>query len=259
MNLTLFAADQFDWPKLWVGLLGAAVSAVVTLFGLWLKRSRPTVIKCEEVATASLVDIAASVRSRLQITFDESPVKSLELYELEISNRGLDTINNIDLVLSFDSSARVLSCLSAPPESKCNTEITESNKVVLSIPYLNSSLFHSDYLYVLLLCDGPGDDLKILGRGAGWSVRHTKLAVTLKRRAYGLLIGVIVAFGWFVGVSYVAQEHFDVPAWEMTRQAAIASVIAFFPSAIVVFLTVRFFSTIERRTRRWKTRDGLPL
>lgn len=155
----------------WTYVVGPIIGAAVTLLGFWLKRLRGQKVLVTELTGNSLVSVSPSVLSRIKITLDDHPVANLSQVYFRVGNSGSDTLKDVELVLDFGSITRVLDCEIQPAALATKTIPSPHNLVRILIPYLNSTRLHNEQLEVKVVCDGLPTDLRITGRGAGWTVQ----------------------------------------------------------------------------------------
>lgn len=217
------------------------IIGIVSLIGLLLSlllRKRPNRLICKEVSRTSLVKIRKEVRDKIDVSFNNNPVKNLAQVEMDIFNKGSEVIRNILLTVKFSKTTRVLAkSFEVVPENLAVTmDSIESNQVKIKIPFLNPIRPHKHRIKANIVCDGDTEKYKVIGSGEGWSVQSLRFPSKkeLEKRRWkttaALFIELLLA--WFVYIPFV-ERHWGIPPSEYSLRAF----LAFFPFILIFFAT----------------------
>ncbi len=151
--MTLFGEVHFDWTKLFLGpIAGATVTAIVTLIIWWFNRKKPSIVECRELESFSLLRISPSVRKRIDVQFDGDKIAALSQSQIEVVNRGAETVDDVNILFEFPKPTRVLEVVVSPNE--CKVERDSDLSVKVAIPYLNAFRPHRERVIISIICEG---------------------------------------------------------------------------------------------------------
>lgn len=221
------------------------IFGIVTLIGLLLSlylRKRPNRLVCKEIGRISLVKIRKEVRDKIDVSFNNEPVKNLALVGMDIFKKGSEVIRDILLTVKFTENTRVLATyLEVVPENLAvTTNSIESNQAKIIIPFLNPIRPHKHRIKVNIVCDGDIEKYKVIGSGEGWSVQLLRLPSKkeLKRRFWIMICGVFIIFllATFIYSPFV-EQHCGIPSTEISLR----SFLAFLPIILILFVVTFLF------------------
>lgn len=157
------------------GWIFGTVASIGLLLSLLL-RKRPNRLVCKEVSRTSLVKIRKEVRDKIDVSFNNNPVKNLAQVEMDIFNKGSEVIRDILLTVKFSKNTRVLakSFEVVPENLAVTTDSIESNQIRIKIPFLNPIHPHKYRIKLNIVCDGDIEKYKVIGSGEGWSVQSLR-------------------------------------------------------------------------------------
>jgi hypothetical protein len=156
-------------------LAGAAGSAIIvsgTLFLWWRNRKPPSHIDVSDVATSTLLGIADSFQSRVSAFFEDQRVGTLSQITIEVTNSGLDEIEDALLTFQFPDVSKLLE--SEVSGVRGLSSSIDGKSLSVGIPLLNGFRDHRETVIVKALCDGNPSTFAVEGRGKGWSARRVK-------------------------------------------------------------------------------------
>jgi len=215
---------------------------IVSLIGLlytYLVRKRPNRLAFKEVSRTSLVKIKKEVRDKINVSFNNNPVKNLAQVETDIFNKGSEVIRDILLTIKFSKNTRVLATsFEVVPE---NLEVTmdsiKSNQVKIKIPFLNPIRPHNHRIKANIVCDGDIEKYKVIGSGEGWSVQSIRFPS--KRESAKNYLKMIAALfiefllTWFVYIPFI-ERYWGISPSEYSLRAFLSTL----PFILIVFATV---------------------
>lgn len=215
------------------------IIALISLLYTYLLRKRPNRVVCNEVGRTSLVKIRKEVRDKIDVSFNNNPVKNLAQVEMGIFNKGSEVIKDILLTVKFLKNTRILatSFEVVPENLAVTTDSIESNQIKIKIPFLNPIRPHKHRIKLNIVCDGDIEKYKVIGSGEGWSVQSLKfpsqkesIKIYLKTMA-ALLIEILLA--WFVYVPFI-ERHWGISSSEWSLRAF----LTLLPFILIVFVTI---------------------
>jgi hypothetical protein len=172
----LFADDPPAWVvSIFQGVVGAAIGAISTLLGIWVKRRRANLVRVREVEVSSILRIAATFRPHVAATFDATPVGNLSQIEMAITSDSSDPMKDISIRITFPEHTRVLQSEATLAGTTFPLVPGTSREIIVNIPLLNSHRLHRETVTLRCLTDGEPTPEKVEGRGDGWSVRWQSL------------------------------------------------------------------------------------
>lgn len=226
----LFSAAGAGWT--------VGIASLIGLLYTYLARKRPNKLVCKEVSRTSLVKIREEVREKINVSFNNNPVKNLAQVEMDIFNKGSEVIRDILLIVNFSKNTRVLSTsFEVAPENLAVTmDSIESNQVKIKIPFLNPIRPHKHRIKANIVCDGDIEKYKVIGSGEGWSVQSLRFPSKkeLEKRRWkttaALFIELLLA--WFVYVPFI-ERHWGISSSEYSLRAF----LTFLPFILIFFIT----------------------
>ncbi len=254
--MSIIGQIQFDWTKLFLGpIAGATVTAFVTLIIWWFNRKRPSIIECRELESFSLLRISPSVRKRIDVQFDGDKIAALSQSEIEVVNRGAETVDNVNIRFEFPKTTRVLEVVVSP--NGCEIERDSDVSIKVSIPYLNAFWPHRERVIVSVICEGSTRKLSISGRGHGWSIKHSSFLSTWRRRMAIVVLSLFASLFWLIGYSLWVSSSLGIPFNEISFRAILAYLPGFIPT-IAAYITGTFslFSLLKPIWRMLDTDRG---
>ncbi len=234
-------------PKSFLDWLFSAAGAgwtvgIVSLIGLlytYLVRKRPNKLVCKEVSRTSLVKISKEVRDKIDVSFNNNPVKNLAQVEMDIFNKGSEVIKDISLTVKFSKNTRVLATsFEVVPENLAVTiDSIESNQVKIKIPFLNPIRPHKHRIKANIVCDGDTEKYKVIGSGEGWSVQSLRLPSKKEsEKSYWKMMAALfieILLGWFVFIPFI-ERRWGIPPSEWSLRAF----LTLLPFILIVFVTI---------------------
>jgi len=218
------------------------IFGIVSLIGLLLSlllRKKPNRLVCKDVSRTSLVKIREEIRDKINVSFNNNPVKNLAQVEMEILNKGSEVIRDILLTVKFSKNTRVLdkSFEVVPENLAVTTDSIGSNQIKIKIPFLNPFHPHKHRIKLNIICDGDIEKYKVIGSGEGWSVQPLgfpgkKEALKNYWKAMAALF-IEILFEWFVFVPLI-ERHWGISPSEWSLRAFLAAL----PFLLIVFVTV---------------------
>ena len=231
----LFSAAGAGWT--------VGIASLIGLLYTYLVRKRPNKLVCKEVSRTSLVKIREEVRDKINVSFNNNPVKNLAQVEMDIFNKGSEVIKNILLTVKFSKNTRVLATsFEVVPENLAVTmDSIKSNQVKIKITFLNPIRPHKHRIKVNIVCDGDIEKYKVIGSGEGWSVQSLRFPSKkeLEKRRWkttaALFIELLLA--WFVYIPFI-ERHWGISSSEYSLRAFL-TLLPF----ILIFLTTFWLGT----------------
>jgi hypothetical protein len=235
-------------PAAWL----SALVAIVTCVYLLRSRKKPKRLVIRESRNTSVVTIRPSVRDKIKMTFDDKPIKTLGQIDGDIFNEGSDVIQRPTFSLTLSEKSVVLDVSVTPQESEIETKI-DRNTLSITLPYLNPIREHGQILKLSLLVDGDTQNMRAVGGGEGWSVRHLRLP-GLRHDIY-FYSGLLTFNALFLVYSYwhgrYLERNYGIPANEWSWRAFNANLpsLVFLLAILVLFVTFssRFLRRIKER------------
>ena len=200
----LFSVAGAGWT---VGIV-----SLISLLYTYLVRKRPNKLVCKEVSRTSVVKIRKEVRDKIDVSFNNNPVKNLAQVEMDIFNKGSEVIRHILLTVKFLKNTRVLvTSFEVVPENLAVTmDSIESNQVKIKIPFLNPIRPHKHRIKANIVCDGDTEKYKVIGSGEGWSVQSLRLPSKKELgKSYRKMMAVLfieILLLWFVYIPFVERH-----------------------------------------------------
>lgn len=233
-------------PKSFLDWLFSAAGAgwtvgIVSLIGLlytYLVRKRPNRLVCKKVSKNSLVKIRKEFRDKINVSFNNNPVKNLAQFEMDIFNKGSEVIRNIWLTVKFSKTTRVLDkSFEVVPENLAVTmDSIESNQVKIKIPFLNPIRPHKHRIKLNIVCDGDIEKYKVIGSGEGWSVQSLRFPSKkeLEKRYWKMMAALFIEILllWFVFIPFI-ERHWGISPSEWSLRAFLAGL----PIILIFFTT----------------------
>lgn len=199
-SLGLFAA--VDFTRVLDGAAGPVFAAALSAaagFGLgYLKRKRPAKIVCEVLSASPTITFSHDMGSKVQVTYNGHPARSLAILEIAVYNDGATTVNDVDLTIALPSTTRIIEVeFPNPRAADTVAKVLRFNDSTLQIqaPYMNTLCGHNDKLLLKLMCDGDINDVSVQGRGKGWSVRRRAQADNVDSVLSKLASAIMVLLG----------------------------------------------------------------
>lgn len=227
----LFSAAGAGWA---VGIV-----AIISLLYTYLVRKRPNRLICKEVSRTSLVKIRKEVRDKIDVSFNNNPVKNLAQVEMDIFNKGSEVIRDILLTVNFSKKTRVLATsFEAIPENLVVTmDSIGSNQIRIKIPFLNPIRPHKHRIKAIIVCDGDTEKYKVIGSGEGWSVQSLRLPSKKESgKSYWKMMAALfieLLLGWFVFFPFI-ERHWGISPSEWSLRAF----LALLPFNLIVLVTI---------------------
>ena len=213
---------------------------IVSLIGFLLSlllRKRPNRLVCKEVSRTSLVKIRKEFRDKINVSFNNNPVKDLAQVEMYIFNKGSEVIRDILLIVEFSKNTRVLikSFEVFPENLAVTTNSIENNQVKIKIPFLNPFRPHKHRIKLNIVCDGDIEKYKVIGSGEGWSVQSLRFPSKkeLKKRHLKTMAALFIELLAFLIYIPFVERHWGISSSEWSLRAF----LAYFPFILIVFTT----------------------
>ena len=227
-----------DW--LFSAAGGGWIVGIASLIGLlytYLVRKRPNRLICKEVSRTSLVKIGKEVKDKIDVSFNNNPVKNLAQVEMDIFNEGSEVIRDILLTVKFSKNTRVLakSFKVVPENLAVTTDFIKSNQVKIKIPFLNPIRPHKHRIKLNIVCDGDIEKYKVIGSGEGWSVQSLRFPSKkeLKKRYWKTMAALLIELlAFFIYIPFV-ERHWGISSSEYSLRAF----LTFFPFIFIFFTT----------------------
>lgn len=227
----LFSAAGAGWA---VGIV-----AIIGLLYTYLVGKRPNRLICKEVSRTSLVKIRKEVRDKIDVSFNNNPVKNLAQVEMYIFNKGSEVIRDILLTVKFLKNTRILatSFEVIPENLAVTTDSIESNQIKIKIPFLNPIRPHKHRIRLNMLCDGDIEKYKVIGSGEGWSVQSLRFPSKKESiKSYWKMMAALfieTLLAWFVYVPFI-ERHWGISSSEWSLRAF----LTLLPFILIVFVTI---------------------
>lgn len=213
---------------------------IVSLIGFLLSlllRKRPNRLVCKEVSRTSLVKIRKEFRDKINVSFNNNPVKDLAQVEMYIFNKGSEVIRDILLIVEFSKNTRVLikSFEVFPENLAVTTNSIENNQVKIKIPFLNPFRPHKHRIKLNIVCDGDIEKYKVIGSGEGWSVQSLRFPSKkeLKKRHLKTMAALFIELLAFLIYIPFVERHWGISSSEYSLRAF----LAYFPFILIFFTT----------------------
>ncbi len=213
---------------------------IVSLIGFLLSlllRKRPNRLVCKEVSRTSLVKIRKEFRDKINVSFNNNPVKDLAQVEMYIFNKGSEVIRDILLIVEFSKNTRVLikSFEVFPENLAVTTDSIENNQVKIKIPFLNPFRPHKHRIKLNIVCDGDIEKYKVIGSGEGWSVQSLRFPSKkeLKKRHLKTMAALFIELLAFLIYIPFVERHWGISSSEYSLRAF----LAYFPFILIFFTT----------------------
>ena len=206
-------------PAAWI----SALVAIVTCGFLLLSRKKPKRLVVRESRNTSVVSIRPSVRDKIKMTFDETPIKTLGQIDGDIFNEGSEVIQQPTFALMLSEQSVVLDVLLTPLDLEGKSKI-DRNKVSITLPYLNPVREHGQIVKLSLLVDGETKNMKVVGGGEGWSVRYLPLPGEKQERywAFASLTFLILSLPTALLYGRYIEKKFGIPMTEVSGRSLTA-------------------------------------
>jgi hypothetical protein len=225
----LFSAAGAGWA---VGIV-----AIIGFLYTYLVRKRPNRLICKEVSRTSLVKIRKEVRDKIDVSFNNNPVKNLAQVEMDIFNKGSEVIGDILLTVNFLKNTRILatSFEVIPENLAVTTDSIESNQVKIKIPFLNPIRPHKHRIKLNIVCDGDIEKYKVIGSGEGWSVQSLSFLKESKKTYLKTMVALFIEIllHWFVYFPFI-ERHWGISSSEWSLRAF----LTLLPFILIVFVTI---------------------
>ena len=225
----LFSAAGAGWT--------VGIASLIGLLYTYLVRKRPNKLVCKEVSRTSLVKIREEVRDKIDVSFNNNPVKNLAQVEMDIFNKGSEVIKNILLTVKFSKNTRVLATsFEVVPENLAVTmDSIKSNQVKIKITFLNPIRPHKHRIKVNIVCDGDIEKYKVIGSGEGWSVQSLRFPSKkeLKKRHLKTMAALFIELLAFLIYIPFVERHWGISSSEYSLRAF----LAYFPFILIFFTT----------------------
>jgi hypothetical protein len=146
----------------------------------------------------------------------------------------------------------VLDALLTPQDLEAQTKI-DRNTVTINLPYLNPVHEHGQIVKLSLLVDGETKNIKVVGGGEGWSVRHLPM-LGQKQDLYWSLYGIIcclLALGMARWYGQYLERKFGIPMDEVSWRSFAASSPVFILLALGFAVPFGRYLRLSRRRSRW--------
>lgn len=217
------------------------IVGIVSLIGLlytYLVRKRPNRLVCKEVSRTSLVKISKEVRDKIDVLFNNNPVKNLAQVEINIFNKGSEVIRDILLTVKFSKKTRVLATsFEVVPENLVVTmDSIGSNLAKIKIPFLNPIRPHRHRIKANIVCDGDVEKYKVIGNGEGWSVQSlmfpSKKELLRRFSITAIALFIELLFTIFVYTPFV-ERYWGIPSTELSLRAFLVTL----PIVLVIVVT----------------------
>lgn len=150
------------------GAILVVIGIIISIILYWIQRPKSSV-SWKIIANSPLVKISSEIRGNLQVLFDGSPVKDIQLIIIKIINTGNVSIKSGDyehpINLNFDKKAQILTAEvieTNPNNIEASTNI-EGNSVIISPTLLNKG----DSVTIKTLVNQFNNHISIDGRIVG--------------------------------------------------------------------------------------------
>jgi len=183
------------------------------------------------------------------MTFDDKPIGALGQINGDIFNEGSDVIQRPTFALTLSEKSVVLDVLMTPQDLEAQSKI-DRNTLTITLPYLNPVREHGQIVKLSLLVDGETKNIKVVGGGEGWSVRH--LPLPGREQAFYWSLGGIISMLIWLAIAYsyghYIERKFGIPMSEVSWRAFTANWPISLLLVLVFGIPLRVLWTNKRRS-----------
>lgn len=234
----------------------AALVALAALVWQFLSRKVAEKLVFKETINQSLLIISREVEEKISITFNTTPVKQLSQLQAEITNSGSEVIRDATITVRIPHLIQLLDILVTDASGYQDFKTTPNNKEIkITIPFLNPMKPHHHIIRALFVIDGDLEGLKILGTGAGWSLRHETIEAQERKPLFTQVFLLILLVISILALIYVSRRLHIGPNEVSWR---VLLLLPSFILAVIMFVVLikdvkRTFKRLPfRMGRRWK-------